>query len=80
MITWVQKRFKDRSPGQTDTKEIDLWLHNIQGEVKHFSMVAMGSLILAVVGYMPTPEAYTYTLPEEEEQAVENFMDTFVDD
>jgi len=59
MITWVQKRFKDRAPTYTATDEIDLWLHNLPGEVKHFSMVPMGSLLLAVVGYEEPPEDYT---------------------
>ena len=80
MLTWVQKRFKDRAPTYTSTKEIDLWLHNLPGEVKHLNMIPMGSLILAVVGYEPRPEDYTYIPTGEKEEAIENFMDSFVDD
>ena len=80
MITWVQKRFSDRTDSYTETAEIDLWLHNLPGEVKHFSMIPLGTLVLAVAGYEPRPEDIVYLPPKEEAQAIENFMESFVND
>ena len=67
MITWVQKRFSDRQELWTPTSEIDLWLHNLPGEVKHFSMIPLGTLVVAVAGYEPEEQHYMITEDEDNE-------------
>ena len=78
MITWVEKYFSDRNENRTNVDEIHLWLEQLPGEVKHFSMIPLGTLVVVVAGY--ESEAIQYIPGEEEEKAIENFMESFVDD
>ena len=59
MITWVEKYFSDRGNTWTHVDEIHLWLEQLPGEVKHFSMIPLGTLVVVVAGYKPhKKEAY----------------------
>ena len=63
-MIWKQRYFKDAEPF-TPVKEIHLWLEQMPGEVKHFGMTNMGSLIVAVVGYEQRSEEtfFEHVLP-----------------
>ena len=66
MITWAEKYFSDRGNTWTHVDEIHLWLEQLPGEVKHFSMIPLGTLVVAVAGYEPLDKkAYVeYLMPE----------------